>query len=63
MAAPGPTDSRRRTMSNVGAGEKGLAEWTSRIRQLQQDVDDDFEQEQRRLADVRYRPFQVSSVF
>ena len=50
-------------MSNVGAGEKGLAEWTSRIRQLQQDVDDDFEQEQRRLADVRYRPFQVSSVF
>ena len=53
MSSPTMTSSsaRRRTFGSVN--EPGLTEWTSKIRQLQQEVDEDVEAEQKRLAEVR----------
>jgi hypothetical protein len=63
MTSPGTTASRRRTYGGIAASnEPGLAEWTSRIRQLQQDADDDVEKEQQRLAQVRRMPLCIQCV-
>lgn len=44
--------SRQRTFEVPRTDDSGLAEWASKIRQLQQEVDSDAEAEQRRLEDV-----------
>ena len=50
MASPSPT--RRRTFDlPKSSPDAGLAEWTSRIKAIQQQVDRDEEAEQRRLQD------------
>ncbi|KZV97745.1 hypothetical protein EXIGLDRAFT_729858 [Exidia glandulosa HHB12029] len=51
MSSPTVTSSSARRRTFGGTQEPGLAEWTSKIRQMQQEVDEDVESEQKRLAE------------